>query len=152
MRDWRTSLKLGAPAAGLMAAWLPLLIGPAGAGAEELRVVGMGRSLGWLVASETGEVQFRDCEGRLVAAADARVEPTTRRCAAPPSGVDVVGIARTVDPLRGVLLVEDGAGRVHGFYVGGEGSGTAALDGVAVGRQIRVTGPVPGRATRIAPP
>jgi hypothetical protein len=133
-------------------AWLAVLAGPPGAGAEELLVMGMGRSLGWLVASETGEVQFRDCQGQLTVNPGSRVEPTTRRCAAPPSGVEVVGIVKAVDPPRRVLLVEDGSGRVHGFYVGDEGGGAASLDGLTVGRRIQVTGPVPGRAGRITQP
>jgi hypothetical protein len=123
-----------------------------GAGAEELLVMGMGRTLGWLVAGETGEVQFRDCLGGLSAAPGRRVEPTTRRCAPPPSGVAVEGIVKAVDPLRRVLLVEDASGRVHGFYVADDGPGAASLDGLAAGRRVQVTGPVPGRAARIAEP
>src|SRR5262245_19240041 len=64
-------------------AWLAVLAGARGAGTEELLVMGMGRSLGWLVASETGEVQFRDCQGQLTASPGRRVEPTARRCPSP---------------------------------------------------------------------
>jgi len=136
----------------VLATCLPVLAGTPGVGAEELLVMGMGRSLGWLVASEAGEVRFRDCQGRLTATPDGRVEPTTRRCAPPPSGVEVVGTVKAVDPLRRVLLVEDGSGRVHGFYVADDGAGTASLDELTAGRRVQVTGPVPGRAARIAEP
>jgi hypothetical protein len=145
-------IRVGAAAAVALVTCLPGLAGPPRAGAEELLVMGMGRSLGWLVASETGEVQFRDCQGRLTATPDGRVEPTTRRCPGPPSGVEAVGIVKTVDPLGRVLLVEDGSGRVHGFYVADEGPGAPSLTGVMPGRQVRVTGPVPGRASRISLP
>jgi hypothetical protein len=141
--------RVGTALAAALITWLPVVAAPLRAGAEELLVMGMGRSLGWLVASETGEVQFRDCQGQLTPAAGSRVEATPRRCAPTPSSVEAVGVVKSVDPVCRVLLVEDDSGRVHGFYVADDGPGAASLDRLTVGRRVRVTGPVPGRAARI---
>ncbi|HET6522381.1 MAG TPA: hypothetical protein VFG47_21545 [Geminicoccaceae bacterium] len=121
-------------------------------GAEEMLVRGMGRQIGWLVATDSGQIRFRDCGGRLTPVADGRLERTTRRCPAAPEGVvEVAGVVRAIDPAAGVLLVEDGGGRTHGFYVAAGAGGRVLPDGLGVGRPVRVTGTVPGRAGSIAP-
>lgn len=110
---------------------------------------GMGRTLGWIVATEEGELRFRDCQGRLTTVRDGRVESTTRRCERIGDGVEVVGAVRALDPVARILLTEDSSGRVHGFYLEDAIFDAPSLLDVKPGQSVRVTGPVAGRATRI---
>ena len=68
---------------------LCVLAAGASAAAEQEKVEGMGRTPGWVVATDSGELGFVDCQGRRSPLGSARVEPSAARCATPPARVDV---------------------------------------------------------------
>src|SRR5262245_43517157 len=122
----------------------------AGAGrAEQVMVRGMGRTQGWVVATDNGELGFVDCQGRQSRLGEARVEATTDRCrmSAPP--IDVTGVVRSIDPGRRILRAVDDAGQVHTFYVPED---AGPLPDIQVGERIRMTSPIAGQASRIGRP
>lgn len=119
------------------------------AGAEEIMVKGMGRSLGWLVAGEQGALGFRDCGGRLFAIGDGGVEPAKRRCPKSPPGITAQGVVAAYDQKTLLLTIETQGGQPVGFYLSGSGVNAASLTALAAGRKVRVSGPVAGRATRL---
>jgi hypothetical protein len=121
------------------------------AGGEQLLVKGMGQTVGWVVATDAGEIRFRDCRGDLTTLQDGRVELTIRRCPAGAGEIELVGTVKHVDAAARILLAEDAAGHVHGFFLD-EALDPRILAGIAAGQPVRVSGPVPGRATRIQRP
>ncbi len=132
---------------GLQYAIAIMLLLPTAAEAEALLVKGMGRVLGWPVATAEGEVRFRDCGGTLHDMADGRLTRTDKRC---PGGepVAVTGTVVAVDPARALLTIATAAGERRSFLVARPAA--EALAGLDVGRRVRVEGPVPGHASRLA--
>ena len=123
-----------------------------GAGAEEVLVQGMGRTVGWVVAAGAGELAFRDCRGGVSPITVGRLEATTERCSGAGSRVEVNGTVRGADLSGRLLVVEDAGGHIHRFYVAPSGTDGPALSEFASGDAVRVTGPVTGRATGIRRP
>jgi hypothetical protein len=122
----------------------------AGAGrADQMMVRGMGRTLGWVVATDDGELGFVDCQGHRSRLGDARVEATTERCRMPARPIETIGIVRSIDPGLRILRAVDDTGDVHTLYVPEE---VGALDDIHVGERIRVTSLVAGQASRISRP
>jgi hypothetical protein len=130
---------------------LALLVVPAGrqAHAEQERVDGMGRTLGWVVATEAGELGFIDCHGHRSVLGSARVELATRRCPSPPTPFEMSGVIRSVDLKRRIIHLEDEAGRPLAFHVT---EAVPVLEVFQPGHRIRATGPIDGQATQIDRP
>jgi hypothetical protein len=119
------------------------------AGAEQERVDGMGRTQGWVVATEDGELDFVDCRGRRSALGSARIEPSTKRCPAAPTPLEMTGVIQGVDPVRRVVHAQDDTGSLRTFYITDD---VSRLEQFKPGDRIRVTGPIDGQATRITRP
>ncbi len=113
---------------------------------------GMGRTVGWVVATDRGEVRFRDCQGLLLGLEGGRVEAASGRCPGASRPVEVVGAVTRTDPVLRVLVVEEAPGRRHAFYVDPGRPDAPALADLRPGQIVRVTGPTVGRATAIGPP
>jgi hypothetical protein len=120
------------------------------AGAEEALVRGMGRTTGWVVATEDGGLRFRDCQGQTSAIESARIEATTEHCRDNSRRIDLVGTLRRLDT-AGRFVVETPDGQLHSFYIDTGRPDTPAFAGLAPGQGVRVTGPVAGRATGLTP-
>lgn len=135
----RTTLRVAG--AGLLVASI--------AGAEQERVDGMGRTRGWVVASEDGELGFVDCQGRRSVLGSARIEPSAARCPTPPTPLEMNGVVRSVDPVRRIVHAEDDAGRVRAFHVTAD---VPRLEDLKPGERIRATGPIEGQVARITRP
>ncbi len=69
---------------GVLIFCAPALVRPLAA--EELLVQGMGRTVGWVVATSDGQLAFRDCGGRLLRVRDGRIERAKRTCPAAKRG------------------------------------------------------------------
>jgi hypothetical protein len=122
----------------------------AGAGrTEQVIVRGMGRTQGWVVATDDGELGFVDCQGRQSGLGDARVEATTGRCRTSAPPVDITGVVRSIDPGLRILRAVDDTGHVHTLYVPED---AGPLTDIQAGDRIRVTSPVTGQASRISRP
>ena len=122
----------------------------AGAGrAEQVMVRGMGRTQGWVVATDDGELGFVDCQGRQSRLGDARVEATTGRCLTSARPIEVTGVVRSIDPGLRILRAIDDTGHVHTLYVPED---AGPLADIQAGERIRVTSPVAGQASRISRP
>lgn len=132
----------------VLLALLALLAG-CPAGAEQERVDGMGRTQGWVVATEAGDLVFIDCQGHRSALGSARVEVATRRCSPAPNPFEMTGVIRSVDPGRRIIRAEDEAGRSLIFHVT---DAVPALETFQPGQRIRATGPIGGQVTQIDRP
>jgi hypothetical protein len=130
---------------------LALLVVPAGwsVHAEQERVDGMGRTQGWVVATEAGELGFIDCQGHRSVLGSARVESATRRCPSPPTPFQMTGVIRSVDLVRRIIHAEDEAGRPLAFHVT---EAVPVLEAFQPGQRIRATGPIEGQVTQIDRP
>ena len=69
---------------GVLIFCAPALVRPLAA--EELLVQGMGRTVGWVVATSDGKLAFRDCGGRLLSVRGGRIERAKRICPAAKRG------------------------------------------------------------------
>jgi hypothetical protein len=122
----------------------------AGAGrAEQVVVRGMGRTQGWVVATDDGELGFMDCQGRQSRLGDARVEATSERCRMSARPIEITCVVRSIDPGRRILRAVDDAGQLHTLYVPDD---AGPLQEIHAGERIRVTSPVAGQASRITRP
>jgi hypothetical protein len=119
------------------------------AGGEQLRVDGMGRTPGWVVAGDDGNLVFVDCQGRRSMLGSARIESSASRCPVSPAPLDVTGIIRSVDPVRRIVNAQDDAGQLRTFHITED---VARLDEFRPGERIRATGPIDGQVTRITRP
>ena len=128
---------------------LCVLAAGSSAAAEQEKVEGMGRTPGWVVATDSGELGFVDCQGRRSALGSARVEPSAARCATPPARVDVTGVVRSIDPVRRIIHAEDETGRVRVFHLTTE---VPWPEHLAPGQPSRATGPIVGQSTGITIP
>jgi hypothetical protein len=117
--------------------------------AEQERVDGMGRTPGWVVATEAGELDFVDCQGQRSALGNARVESATRRCPSSPPAFHMTGVIRSVDPARRIVHAEDESGRARAFHVT---HAVPSLDTFRPGERIRATGPIDGQVTQLDRP
>jgi hypothetical protein len=117
--------------------------------AEQVMVRGMGRTQGWVVATDDGELGFVDCQGRQSRLGDARVEATTGRCRTSARPFEVTGVVRSIDPGLRILRAVDDAGHVHTLYVPED---AGRLEDLQAGERIHVTSPVAGQASRINRP
>jgi hypothetical protein len=124
------------------------LLGASPSAAEELLIRGMGSTLGWVVATADGELRFRNCTGQVVQITDGRVDRTPRRCPSTGKSVAIEGVVRSLDLRSQVIVIEDKAGDVHGFYVG-KIADAWILAGLERGVKVEVAGPVAGRAAEI---
>lgn len=132
-----------------LSAVLCLLAAGHPAGAEQEKVEGMGRTPGWVVATDSGDLGFVDCQGRRSPLGGARIETSATRCPTSPTRLDVTGIVRRVDPVRRIIHAEDETGRVRVFHL------TTDIpwpEDLAPGRRIRATGPIDGQVTGITIP
>jgi hypothetical protein len=132
----------------LLLALLVLLASPP-AHAEQERVDGMGRTQGWVVATEAGDLGFVDCQGNRSALGSARVESARGRCRSSPAPFEITGIIRSVDHVRRIIHAEDEAGRQFAFHVT---DAVPSLETFQAGERIRATGPISGQVTRIDRP
>ena len=132
----------------LLVALLALIAGST-AGAEQLRVDGMGRTPGWVVATDDGNLVFVDCQGRRSMLGGARIESSTSRCPVSPPPLDVTGVIRSVDPVRRIVHAQDDAGQLRTFHITED---VSRLDELRPGERIRATGPIDGQVTRITRP
>ena len=123
-----------------------------GLAAEERLVQGMGRTLGWVVADDSGALKFRDCRGRLIEARDGKVERATGRCPGPGETLETRGVIKTLDHEKRVLVIEARPGAPQGFYIAEKDFGGTHWAGLKAGLPVRVSGPAQGRATALAPP
>ncbi len=85
---------------GVLIFCAPALVRPLAA--EELLVQGMGRTVGWVVATSDGKLAFRDCGGRLLSVRGGRIERAKRIC---PAVVPQNLIRRIHDNLRASLRI-----------------------------------------------
>jgi hypothetical protein len=125
------------------------LVGGSRAGGEQLRVDGMGRTPGWVVATDDGNLVFVDCQGRRSALGGARIESAGSRCPVSPAPLHVTGVIRSIDPARRIVSAQDDAGQVRTFHITED---VARLDELQPGQRIRATGPIDGQVTRITRP
>jgi hypothetical protein len=132
----------------LLVALLALVAGST-AGGEQLRVDGMGRTPGWVVAGDDGNLVFVDCQGRRSMLGSGRIESSASRCPVSPAPLDVTGIIRSVDPVRRIVNAQDDAGQLRTFHITED---VARLDEFRPGERIRATGPIDGQVTRITRP
>jgi hypothetical protein len=119
------------------------------ADAEQEKVEGMGRTRGWVVATDSGDLAFVDCQGRRSALGSARIESSATRCPVPPPRLDMTGVVRRVDPVRRIVHAEDETGRVRVFHVATDVSWPPDIE---LGQRIRATGPIDGQVTAITIP
>jgi hypothetical protein len=137
-----------------MTAWIScvavvLLVCGHQADAEQVMVQGMGRTHGWVVAGDDGELHFIDCDGRRSPVGRARIESSAARCPSPPTATEMTGIVRSVDAARRIVRTEEADGRLQAFYVT---DSAARLEDLRPGERIQGTGPVRGQLTRITRP
>jgi hypothetical protein len=130
----------------LSVALFALLVGST-AGAEQERVDGMGRTRGWVVATDGGELGFVDCQGRRSLLGSARIEGSTQRCPTSPAPLEMTGVVRSVDPVRRIVHAEDDTGRVRAFHITAD---VPRLEDLKPGERIQATGPIEGQVTAIA--
>ena len=114
--------------------------------AEQERVDGMGRTRGWVVANDGGELGFVDCQGRRSLLGNTRVESTAGRCPTTPAPFTVSGVIRRVDLERRIVYAEDDGGRLRVFHVPAD---VTRLEDLNPGVRIQATGPIDGQATAI---
>ena len=126
-----------------------VLVAGSSAGAEQVRVDGMGRTQGWVVATDGGDLGFVDCQGRRSPLGSGRIESSTGRCPSSPAPLEMTGVIRSVDPVRRIVNAQDDAGRLRAFHVTDE---VSRLDELQPGERIRATGPIDGQVTRITRP
>jgi len=117
--------------------------------AEQVMVRGMGRTQGWVVATDDGELGFMDCQGRQSRLGDARVEATSGHCRMSARPLEIPCVVRSIDPGLRILRAVDDAGRLHTLYVPED---AGPLHDIHAGERIRVTSPVAGQASRITRP
>lgn len=117
--------------------------------AEQMMVSGMGRTQGWVVATDDGELGFVDCQGRRSRLGDARVEATTARCQMLARPIEITGVVRSIDPGLRILRAVDDTGQAHTLYLPED---AGPLEDIHAGERIRVTSPVAGQASRISRP
>jgi hypothetical protein len=129
----------------LSVALFALLVGVP-ARAEQERVDGMGRTRGWVVATDGGELGFVDCQGRRSRLGSARVEPSTQRCPTSPAPVEMTAVVRSVDPVRRIVHAEDDRGRARHFHIAPD---VPRLEDLKPGDPIQATGPIEGQVTGI---
>lgn len=129
----------------LSVALFALLVGSS-AGAEQERVDGMGRTLGWVVAVDGGELGFVDCQGRRSLLGSTRIEASAHRCPTSPPPLEMTGVVRSVDPARRIVSAEDDTGRVRAFHITAD---VPRLEDLKPGERIQATGPIDGQATGI---
>lgn len=129
----------------LPVALLALLSGSR-AGAEQERVDGMGRTRGWVVATDAGELAFVDCHGRRSPLGSARVESSTQRCPTSPAPFELSGVVESVDPERRIVRAADDTGRIRAFHIHVD---VPALEDLKPGERIQATGPIEGQVTGI---
>jgi hypothetical protein len=122
------------------------VVGSSVAAGEQERVDGMGRTRGWVVAGDGGELGFVDCHGGRSPLGSARVESTTQRCPRAPARFTVDGVIRRIDTVRRIVYAEDRGGHVRAFHVPDDG---AQLENLNPGERIQATGPIDGQATAI---
>jgi hypothetical protein len=139
-----------------MAVWLTMLlvallalVAGSTAGGEQLRVDGMGRTQGWVVASDDGNLVFVDCQGRRSTLGSARIESSAGRCPVSPAPLEVIGVIRSIDPVRRIVNAQDDAGQLRTFHITED---VSRLDEFRPGERIRATGPIDGQVTRITRP
>jgi hypothetical protein len=123
------------------------LLAASGAGAEQERVDGMGRTRGWVVADDGGALAFVDCHGRRSGVGSARIESASGRCPTPPMPHEVTVIVRSVDPIRRIVHAEDHTGRLRAFHVPAE---VPRLEELNPGERIHASGPIDGQITGFA--
>ena len=109
----------------------------------------MGRTPGWVVAIDGGDLGFVDCQGRRSPLGSARIESSTQRCPTPPAALDITGVVRSVDPIRRIVHAEEDTGRVRVFHITAD---VVRFEQLKVGERIRATGPIDGQVTRITSP
>jgi len=119
---------------------------PTTVGAEALLVKGMGRLVGWPVATADGQIRFRDCGGTLRDMGDGRLTRTDKRCGQR-QPVALSGVVAGIDRARSLLVIETDDGQRRPFLVARPAAG--ALADLSVGRRVQVEGPVPGHASRV---
>jgi hypothetical protein len=139
---------IGTPArlTTLPVALFALLVGST-AGAEQERVDGMGRTRGWVVATDGGELGFVDCQGRRSMLGSARIESSTARCPTAPTPLEIAGVVRSVDAVRRIVYAEDDTGRLRAFHIPTD---VPRLEELKPGERIQATGPIDGQITAIA--
>jgi hypothetical protein len=142
---WSTMTRTTARLTTLPAALFALLVGSM-ADAEQERVDGMGRTRGWVVATDGGELGFVDCQGRRSMLGSARFESSTERCPTSPTPLEMSGVVRRVDPVRRIVHAEDDTGRVRAFHITGD---VPRLEELKPGERIHAIGPIDGQVTGI---
>ena len=130
----------------LLAVALFTVVRVSAAHGEQERVDGMGRTRGWVVATEGGDLGFVDCHGTRSPLEGARIESSTQRCATRPNPFAVAGVVRRVDLARRIVYAEDDGGRVRAFHVP---SDATRLEDLNPGVRFQATGPIDGQATAI---
>jgi hypothetical protein len=125
------------------------LVAGSSVAAEQERVDGMGRTRGWVVATDSGDLGFVDCQGQRSPLGSARVESSAARCPTSPTRLDVTGVVRSVDPARRIVHAEDETGRVRVFHLTTD---MPWREDLKPGQRIRATGPIDGQATAITTP
>lgn len=106
----------------------------------------MARTLGWVVATEGGDLGFVDCLGNRSPLGSARVESSPQRCVTRPTPFAVGGVVRRVDLARRIVYTEDDAGHVRAFHVPADAT---RLEDLHLGVRILATGPIDGQVTAI---
>ena len=119
------------------------------AAAEQERVDGMGRTPGWVVATDGGDLAFVDCQGRRSPLGSARIESSTNRCPRSPAALDITGVVHSVDRIRRIVHAEEDSGRVRVFHTTAD---VVRLEELKPGERIRATGPIDGQVTHITRP
>ena len=117
--------------------------------AEQERVDGMGRTRGWVVATDGGDLGFVDCQGQRSVLGGARVEPAASRCPTSPTPLEVTGVVQSLDPVRRIVRAQEDTGRVRVFHI------TADVpwpEDLKLGQRIRATGPIDGQVTGLTIP
>ena len=125
------------------------VVASSAASGEQERVDGMGRTPGWVVAIDGGELAFVDCQGRRYPVGSARIEASTKRCPTSPAALDITGVVRSVDPVRRIVHAEEDTGRMRVFHITAD---VIRLEELKLGERIRATGPIDGQVTRITRP
>ena len=114
------------------------------AGAEQERVDGMGRTRGWVVADDGGDLAFVDCHGRRSVVGNARIEAAGGRCPIPPARHELTAVVRSVDLVRRIVHAEDHTGRLRAFHVPAD---VPRLEELNPGERIHASGPIEGQIT-----
>jgi hypothetical protein len=121
---------------------VPMLLVPLLVAAEVNLVLGMGRSLGWVVATNDGTVRFRTCQGTLLDSPVSRSEPTSAHCPHPAAPVTLHDTIRAVDPAMSVPVSRVDDGTDSRFWVAPDYSGDLPIAGARLTIRDRVTGHV----------